>query len=67
MESIPAVYEGGVFKPLKKVKLKEHSEVEVIAKPKKRVVDGVKGKWDFVSSTEKFMREVRKGWLGWEF
>ena len=62
MKPIPAVYEGGVFKPLKKVKLKERTEVEIIAKSKKKVVDNVAGKWDFVSSTKEFMEELKKGW-----
>ncbi|RLI95577.1 MAG: antitoxin [Candidatus Altiarchaeales archaeon] len=67
MESIPAIYEGGVFKPLKKVELKEHTEVKIVIKPKKKIVNRVMGRWDFITDTEEFMRILRKGWGKWKF
>ena len=66
MGSIPAVYEGGVFRPLRKVKLEEHTEVEVITRSKEKVVDKVAGKWDFIESTEDLMKTLRKGWAEWK-
>ena len=67
MKSIPAVYKKGVFKPLKKVKLKEHTEVEVITKSGEKVVDKVAGSWDFVEDSAEYMKTLRKRWTEWMF
>jgi predicted DNA-binding antitoxin AbrB/MazE fold protein len=42
-QTIFAIYENGVFKPTKKVKLKEHQKIELILKSPKNVVQANKG------------------------
>ena len=36
-ESIPAVYEDGIFKPLQKVNLPEHKHVHIMVMPEEEV------------------------------
>ena len=41
MSTIRAIYEGGVFRPIEPVDLPEHSEVEIVPKPKKGPVSEI--------------------------
>ncbi len=43
LQTIFAIYENGVFKPTKKIKLKEHQKIELIIKSSRDVVQSSKG------------------------
>ena len=70
---IPAIYEDGVFKPLKvpKIKIKEHSKINllIIKTPKNKSsrLEAAKKLCSLntpVSSWKKIEKEIEKGFLG---
>ena len=49
-ESIPAVYEDGIFKPLQKVNLPEHKHVHIMVMPEEEV--------ELLQSQQKALSEI---------
>lgn len=70
---IPAIYEDGVFKPLKlsKIKIKEHTKINLlvfkISRKKSSRLEAAKKLCSLntpVSKWEKMEKEIEKGFLG---
>ena len=50
-QTITAIYEKGIFKPLEKVNLKNHQRIQIVFKPVKSAVSRTKGIFKVDSET----------------